>query len=91
MDIRKLFFAERVAKHWNRLPREMVDAPDLSVFKGHLDNALNNMVLLLIGPEAVRVGLDDSCRSLPIEISHSNPHSRTECSAIMSSILFCIY
>ncbi|KAK4824368.1 hypothetical protein QYF61_014028 [Mycteria americana] len=44
LDIRKHFFTERVAKHWNRLPREVVDAPSLSVFKRHLDNALNNML-----------------------------------------------
>jgi len=30
-----------VVKHWNRLPREVVDAPRLSVFERHLDNALN--------------------------------------------------
>ncbi|KAF4796368.1 hypothetical protein TURU_084689 [Turdus rufiventris] len=29
---------------WNGLPREVVDAPSLSVFKRHLDNALNNML-----------------------------------------------
>ncbi|KAK4815423.1 hypothetical protein QYF61_001411 [Mycteria americana] len=40
--IRKHFFTERVVKHWNRLPREVVDAPSLSVFRRHLDNALNN-------------------------------------------------
>ncbi|GAB0208170.1 mitochondrial enolase superfamily member 1 [Grus japonensis] len=44
LDFRKHFFTERVAKPWNRLPREMVDAPCLSVFKRHLDNALNNML-----------------------------------------------
>ena len=44
LHIRKHFFTERVVKHWNRLPREVVDAPGLSVFKRHLDNALNNML-----------------------------------------------
>ena len=44
LDIRKHFFTERVVKHWNRLPREVVDAPCLSVFKRHLDNALNNIL-----------------------------------------------
>ncbi|KAK4815952.1 hypothetical protein QYF61_010446 [Mycteria americana] len=41
LDIRKHFFTGRVIKHWNRLPREVIDAPCLSVFKRHLDNALN--------------------------------------------------
>ncbi|KFR08693.1 hypothetical protein Y956_01070, partial [Nipponia nippon] len=44
LDIRKHFFTERVVKHWNRLPREVVDAPGLSAFKRRLDNALNNML-----------------------------------------------
>ncbi|KAK4810454.1 LOW QUALITY PROTEIN: hypothetical protein QYF61_004234 [Mycteria americana] len=44
LDIRKHVFTKRVVKHWNRLPREVVDAPSLSVFKRHLDNALNNML-----------------------------------------------
>ena len=44
LDIRKHFFSERVVKPWNRLPREVVDAPSLSVFKRHLVNALNNML-----------------------------------------------
>ena len=46
LDIRKHFFTERVVKPCNRLPREVVDAPSLSVFKRHLDNALNNMLYL---------------------------------------------
>jgi len=44
LDIRKHFFTERVVKPWNMLPREVVDAPSLSVFKRHLDNTLNNML-----------------------------------------------
>jgi len=44
LDIRKHFFNKRVVKPWNRLPREAVDAPRLSVFKRHLDNALNNVL-----------------------------------------------
>ena len=44
LDMRKHFFTERVVKHWNRPPRGVVDAPSLSVFKRHLDNALNNIL-----------------------------------------------
>ncbi|PKU35455.1 rna-directed dna polymerase from mobile element jockey-like [Limosa lapponica baueri] len=44
LDIRKKFFTVRVARHWNRLPREAVDAPSLEVFKTRLDGALNKLV-----------------------------------------------
>lgn len=33
MDFRKIFFAERVGKYLNRLPREFVLSPSLEVFK----------------------------------------------------------
>ncbi|KFV92078.1 hypothetical protein N327_10695, partial [Fulmarus glacialis] len=44
LDIRKKFFTMRVVRHWNRLPREVVDAPSLEVFKARLDGALSNLV-----------------------------------------------
>ncbi|KFV05342.1 hypothetical protein N340_13712, partial [Tauraco erythrolophus] len=44
LDIRKKFFTQRVVRHWNRLPREVVDAPSLEVFKARLDEALGTLV-----------------------------------------------
>ncbi|KFZ46544.1 hypothetical protein N321_00441, partial [Antrostomus carolinensis] len=44
LDIRKKFFTVRVVRHWNRLPKEVVDAPSLEVFKARLDEALSNLI-----------------------------------------------
>ncbi|KFR13355.1 hypothetical protein N306_02535, partial [Opisthocomus hoazin] len=44
LDIRKNFFMMRVVKHWNRLPKEVVEAPSLETFKARLDGALSNLV-----------------------------------------------
>jgi len=35
---------QRVVTHWNRLPKEVVDAPSLEAFKARLDVALSSLV-----------------------------------------------
>jgi len=35
-----------VVRHWDRLSREVVDAPSLEMFKARLDRALNNLIRL---------------------------------------------
>ncbi|KFQ32428.1 hypothetical protein N332_04893, partial [Mesitornis unicolor] len=44
LDIRRKFFTVRMVRHWQRLPREVVDVPSLEVFKARLDRALGNLV-----------------------------------------------
>lgn len=40
--------AVRMARHWKRLSREVVDAPSLKLFNASLDGALSNLVFHLL-------------------------------------------
>lgn len=44
LDIRRKFFRVRVVRYWSTLPREVLDAPSLEVFKVKLDGALSNLI-----------------------------------------------
>ena len=56
------YWALRVVTHWNRLPKEVADAPSLEAFKARLDVALGSLVWWLATLHtAGGLKLDDHC------------------------------
>jgi len=44
LNISRKFSTQSMVKHWNRLPKEVVDAVPLDAFKTRLDVALGSLV-----------------------------------------------
>lgn len=60
LGIRNKFFTVRMARHWNRLPRQVVNTPTLAVSKARLDRALSSLVQWEVFlPMASGLGPDD--------------------------------
>lgn len=45
-DVRKTSFTEKVAKHWNRQPREVVESASLELLKRQVDVALGHCLVI---------------------------------------------
>ena len=84
MDIRKKFFTLRVVMHWNRLPKEVVEAPFLEAFKTRLDVALGSRVWWLATlPVAGGLELGDHCGPFQARPSHDSVILRFYSSTIL--------
>ena len=60
--MKRKFFTQRVVVHWNRLPKEAVDAPSLEAFKARLDVPLSSLVWWLVTLHIAGIlKLDDHC------------------------------
>ena len=42
--MRKKKYMIKIVRHWSKLPRELVDAPSLQIFKVGPDHAMRNVI-----------------------------------------------
>jgi len=43
LDVRNNLFTERVVKHWNKLPKEVIESPSREVFERHVGVVLRDI------------------------------------------------
>ncbi|KAK4820324.1 hypothetical protein QYF61_023557 [Mycteria americana] len=77
LGIRKNFFTERVIKHWNRLPREVVESPSLEEFKNI--NVVKVMDLIMAAVSSVSSTRAKCCGNMA-ESSWAQPVCRASVS-----------
>ena len=71
------FSTQRVVTHWNRLPKEVVDAPTPVAFKARLDVALGSLVWWLATmPVAEGLKLDDCCGPFQLRLFYDSMKMR---------------
>ena len=68
LGIRRRFFPQRVVEPWNRLSREAVTEPSLTICKKHLDNIHRDTVRISkLSCAGTGVGLNYPCGFLPTQ------------------------
>ena len=53
VNMQKNFFIVRMAEHWNRLPRQVVESPSVEIFKICLDATYCRVSALAVGLNSI--------------------------------------